>query len=202
MTSRERWTVYPLILLALGVAVRDKFWPASMVRARSLVVESLQAKEVAIPGRLVCVEASAQKMTSAELKAQQVLADHMQAVGMTLAGPDGVVRACLLAELAHGGQLVLYNREGKPVLLLGVEPASGGGILEITSVEGNPLVQLRSVAGNGVVSAINREGTAACVLGSDGQTAGLFLELPKAQKVLPLRTAPTPPSPSGEKTKP
>jgi len=38
-------------------------------------------------------------MTSAELKAQQVLADHMQAVGMTLAGPDGVVRACLLAEL-------------------------------------------------------------------------------------------------------
>ena len=30
MTDRERWTVYPLLFLALGIAVKDKVLPSSV----------------------------------------------------------------------------------------------------------------------------------------------------------------------------
>ncbi|HOM16186.1 MAG TPA: hypothetical protein PK777_01045 [Thermoguttaceae bacterium] len=192
MTVRERWTVYPLLILALGIAVRDKFWPANLLRVRTLAVDTLQAKEAAVTVRLVCTE----------MKAQGIQTGQLETLGLTLVAPDGVVRGSLLGQLAHGGQLVLYNREGKPVLLAGVEPASNTGIVEITSPDGPPLVQLRSAAGHGVVNTIDHDGTIVCSLGSDGQNAGLFLELPRLQKVLPLRTVPLPPEAAQRKAKP
>ena len=45
MTSRERWTVYPLLFLAIGLALRAATTPPSDV-----VVDSLEA------GRVVCGE--------------------------------------------------------------------------------------------------------------------------------------------------
>lgn len=41
MTHRERWTVYPLLFLSLGVALRDEFVPtleADLIRCRGMVV--------------------------------------------------------------------------------------------------------------------------------------------------------------------
>ncbi|MCS7304692.1 MAG: hypothetical protein NZ602_06245 [Thermoguttaceae bacterium] len=183
MTSRERWTVYPLILLAVGIGVRDKFWPASLVRARSLAVDTLQVHQAAVAAKLMVPE----------LKANHIQGTLLETTQLCLVASDGAMRASLLGELTNGGQIVLYNRQGKPVLVAGVEPSTQTGILEIVSLEGKPLVQLRSAAGHGVVNAVDRTGSTVCVLGSDGQTAGLFLELPRAQKVLPLRTVPIPP---------
>jgi len=45
MTSRERWTVYPLLFLAIGLAMR-----AAMIPPPDLEVDSLEA------GRIVCGE--------------------------------------------------------------------------------------------------------------------------------------------------
>lgn len=192
MTVRERWTVYPLIFLALGVAVRDKFWPPSLLRARSLAVETLRVQRMAV----------AEQLVSSQLKVERMEGVQLQTGELLLVSSDGKLRAHLLAQLSQGGQLVLYNHQGKPVLLAGVEPASASGILEIVSPEGKPLVELRSAGGHGVVNAIDQNGVVVCVLGSDGQTAGLFLELPQVQKVLPLRTVPIPSEAFQPKQKP
>ncbi len=192
MTSRERWTVYPLLILALGIAVRDKFWPASLMRARSLAVETLQVEQAAVAAQLIVPK----------LKANRIQGALLETNDLSIMASDGTVRASLSGQFVHGGHLILYNRQGKPVLVASVEPASDTGILEILSGEGNPLVQLRSAAGHGVVNAVDRDGSAVCVLGSDGQTAGLFLELPRTKKVLPLRTVPIPPEAAPPKAKP
>ena len=50
MTSRERWTIYPLLLLAIGIALRDQF-PSSATRfagrleAVQIVCDELAVRE-------------------------------------------------------------------------------------------------------------------------------------------------------------
>ena len=50
MTSRERWTIYPLLLLAIGIALRDQF-PSSGTRfagrleASQIVCDELAVRE-------------------------------------------------------------------------------------------------------------------------------------------------------------
>ena len=49
MTHRERWTVYPLLFLSLGVALRDKFVPtfeADLIRCRGVVVTGADGADV------------------------------------------------------------------------------------------------------------------------------------------------------------
>ena len=41
MSERERWIVYPLLLLTLGIALRDKFGIAKEVKAHRVVCEEL-----------------------------------------------------------------------------------------------------------------------------------------------------------------
>lgn len=41
MSERERWIVYPLLLLILGIALRDKFGAVKEVRAQRLICEKL-----------------------------------------------------------------------------------------------------------------------------------------------------------------
>jgi hypothetical protein len=54
MTDRERWTVYPLLFLALGITVKDKLPPRHVdveeVRCNKLVVADRQHKEQIILG--------------------------------------------------------------------------------------------------------------------------------------------------------
>lgn len=42
MTDRERWIIYPLLLLALGAALRDKVVPQDTIECRTLVAQSIQ----------------------------------------------------------------------------------------------------------------------------------------------------------------
>jgi hypothetical protein len=51
MTTRERWTVYPLLLLAIGLAVRgniDAPSRVSMVTAAGVTADAIVCKELAI----------------------------------------------------------------------------------------------------------------------------------------------------------
>ena len=42
MSTRERWIVYPLVFLTLGIALRDKILPSRELRARQIVCDRLE----------------------------------------------------------------------------------------------------------------------------------------------------------------
>jgi hypothetical protein len=54
MTDRERWTVYPLLFLSLGIAVKDKLPPRHVevdeVRCGRLVISDRQHREHVVVG--------------------------------------------------------------------------------------------------------------------------------------------------------
>jgi hypothetical protein len=52
MTERERWIVYPLVLFALGAALRDKF--SQSVTTKELTCQRLVAKQIECEGGLIC----------------------------------------------------------------------------------------------------------------------------------------------------
>ena len=49
MTTRERWIVYPLLLMTLGIVMRDKVWPQ-----RRFLAQSIEAQDVEVGGTLRC----------------------------------------------------------------------------------------------------------------------------------------------------
>lgn len=182
MSTRHAWIVYPLLFLALGAALRDKFIPPAQLRARTVVAEAVQARDLAATGHVRCAHLDAATVQCALAKVQ----------GLTVAGPDGVERAALAAAPGQGAQLVLCGRDGKPVLLAGADEQGQTGLLEIVTADGRPQVRLGSVQGNGTVSTVDGGQDAVCILGSDGQSAGLFLELPKLKQSVTLRAAAVP----------
>lgn len=44
MTERERWTVYPLLFLALGVGLRGNFSPTHLIRCHRLSIQPPDGK--------------------------------------------------------------------------------------------------------------------------------------------------------------
>jgi len=46
MSTRERWVVYPLLFLALGIAMRDKVLPPKTLRAGSVVCDRVACNRV------------------------------------------------------------------------------------------------------------------------------------------------------------
>jgi hypothetical protein len=46
MSDRERWIVYPLLFLSLGVSLHDKFLPSKDVKTHRLILFNDDAKEV------------------------------------------------------------------------------------------------------------------------------------------------------------
>ncbi len=181
MSDRERWIVYPLLFLALGAALRDKFIPPAQLRARSIAAEELAVRAVTAE-RLQCVRLQAGGTESVTAQVQS----------LAVAGPNGAQRIRLAVLPNQAGQLVLYGRDGRPIVAAGADEPGRDGVLETFAADGRGQVKLRSAEGNGVVSAVAAGGDAACILGSDGTLAGVFLELPKLKRVVPLSAAPLP----------
>jgi hypothetical protein len=74
MSSRERWTVYPLLFLTLGIALTDKI--TQQVRTRQVVCQSLLVTD---PGG----------------KPQVIVGQIGSLVGMMFADPNGRIRPSL-----------------------------------------------------------------------------------------------------------
>lgn len=116
MTSRERWTVYPLLLLAIGLGMLDKIAPSSVtefdtVRCRRLAVISHDRS------KLITLGGTADDAGLVTLYRQ---------VPISQAGPDIVLvggrktqSAIELSADSAGGSMELFGQEDSLNLVLG-----------------------------------------------------------------------------------
>jgi hypothetical protein len=136
MSSRERWIVYPLLFLTLGIALRDKIIPA-----HRLQIDEIAAAQIRCNQMLVEQEVGAKKVNCVQLQAEQAVCSRLQvAAGI-------VVRSILCGELAVGGS------NGRPTVVLATDPKTKGGVVETVSSAGVPLVRLEPADSGGVVRA-------------------------------------------------
>jgi hypothetical protein len=156
MSSRERWTIYPLLFLALGASLRSKF-------TNTFDVSSLNSRLV----------------KSTQLAATNIQCDDLVVVGrVVILGRDGKPRLQLGATRSDTGRIEIYGRDGRLVANLAADPDTNAGTLSLQTADGRPQVSLRSGPHGGVVDVVDQFRTVIVEIGSRGDEAGVFVEDP------------------------
>jgi hypothetical protein len=136
MSTRERWIVYPLLFLTLGIALRDK-----IIRPARIKVDEIAAGQIRCNQLQVDQELGAKLATCTQLQTDQVGCNRLQVVAGI------VVRSILCGEFAVGGS------NGRPTVVIGTDPKTKGGVVETLASAGTPLVRLESTDSGGIVRA-------------------------------------------------
>jgi hypothetical protein len=192
MTDRERWIVYPLLFLTLGIALRNQFLPTRRFGAVDLRAGELSAQ------RVVCKELITEKGECLQqFQFNEALAKHIGVLGLL---------ECIQLKAANAecGGLVIADAEGRPVILAGADKNTQSGVIQTKNRDGMPLVQLGATEGGGAVTTAALGGKVLLQMGQEGQNIGVFANFPQihqsAALTLPLRIDLTPTIPKSSQT--
>ncbi len=164
MSSRERWIVYPLLFLTLGIVMRDKVWPQSHFQAIGVTAENVDAYR----------EISARTIRCSRLEVGQVQCRELS-VGAGK-GNDAI----RLGVAADGdGLLQLAGKNGRPVVILGADESGETGMIELLDANSQPQVQLYSTSSGGKVKVVADPPAPSVTLGHTGPECGVFAESPE-----------------------
>jgi hypothetical protein len=172
MTSRERWIVYPLLSLALGVSLKDKIFPPSHGGNPWFQFE---AKDI-VAGKILCTE-------------MQIISPKGNPVVLVGVDPNTYSGLIKTGEITAGkvacSRMEVLGPGGKTAVLADVDPKTHSGRVETLSSDEVPLVQLHSNEAGGYVTAFGQGGKIG-VMAHTPKDFGLFLQLPRNGGLVPL----------------
>jgi hypothetical protein len=145
MSTRERWIVYPLLFLTLGIVMRDKVMPlarfqASEVAAGRIRCNQLQVDQV-VDGLAVRNLQCGEEFAAGKIHCKQLQVDQVVSAGG------------LVVQGIQCGELLVGGPNGRPTVLVGTDAKTKGGVIETLSPAGAPLVVLQPTDSGGVVAA-------------------------------------------------
>src|SRR4051812_36580405 len=126
MSDRERWVIYPLLFLALGMAMKNGVEFQADQQTRQ-------------------AESKSPNFDFIRCKQLQVVDDNDQP-RVTLGE----------APKQHAGLIMVHNAEGKPVARITTDATSGGGLIETAAANGTPQIVLTSNANSAVIGMNDR----------------------------------------------
>jgi hypothetical protein len=135
MSSRERWIIYPLLFLTLGITMRqatyDKWIPSTRIQAEEIVAGQIRCNLLQV---------------DQELGAKRIRCDGLQSAGVI--GAPGVA-----AGLVHADAVQILGPNRRPTVIIATDRNTKGGCLTTLSAEGTLGVLLQSTDSGGVVIA-------------------------------------------------
>lgn len=188
MTTHERWILYPLLFLALGIAVRDKVYPPRQLAA---------LEEVTVYG----------EVTANKIRCNELEVGKAECKVVTVTGPKGNEGVRLGVTSNGAGRLEVCGTNGETVVAAGADRRGHSGVVQTLRGDGFPQVQLHSTDTGGVITTVNQDmnlvimggiGRRLGVLGmSPGMAPPIFLTQPWRIVPLPLPDQPPqrPPDP-------
>jgi hypothetical protein len=180
MTDRERWIVYPLVFLTLGIALRNQFLPTRRFGAVDLQAGELSAQKITCNDLIVRQEVCNQ-LQCEQLQFNEALGKHIRTLGLS----ECVQHRAVESEI--------INTQGKPVVVIGADKNTQSGVIQTMNPKGMPLVQIRGTDSGGTVTTVGSGGKVLVEMGHEGQNFGVFAKLPQGQIVpltLPWRIEP------------
>ncbi len=152
MSERERWTIYPLLILALGASLKDKVVPPRNFEVDRLKCNQIEAAKanlgVAQAELATLVGATVQRLQAAEGDYQL-----LQARKFRIVGKDGSVRVLLgETETETGGGIQIYGNGDHPVATVVASPDGTSATVQIFNAEGQRRVALSTADQSGVIS--------------------------------------------------
>ncbi len=179
MSDRERWIVYPLLFLTLGIALRNQFLPTRRFGALDLKAGELTAQKILCNDLVIY-----QKGECSQLQCNQFQFDEAFGKHISIAGLAECVG--LKAGEAECRRVVVVDAEGRPVVLAGADKNTQAGVIQTMNANGMPLVQIRSTGTGGAVTTVGLGGKVLVEMGNEGQNFGVFAQFPQIGRTIPL----------------
>jgi hypothetical protein len=174
MSDRERWIVYPLLFLTLGIALRNQFLPTRRFGAVDLKAGEITAQKILCNDLVVYQKGECKQFQFGDALGKHIIVSGLAECVQLKAG-----------EAACQAMLVV-NKEGKPVVMAGAEKNSQAGVIQTTNPNGMPLVQIRGTDSGGLVTAVRNDGKVIVEMGHEGDNFGVFALFPQVGQTLPL----------------
>jgi hypothetical protein len=162
MTTRERWMVYPLLFLTLGITLRDKVLPPSP-RFMRPGVNALNVR---------CVHLECQEL---------IRCVRLECQDLSVTDPNGETRVRVGITPNQAGQIEIYGSDQKMVMVAGADNTGRSGRLQTLAADTTPQVSLHSTDRGGQVATFDRDDASQVVLGYDSMGPGTFLITPDAE---------------------
>ena len=169
MTSHERWVVYPLLLLTLGIAMRDK-----------IVLPRLAARE------LQTHAVRCNKLEVGTARCNELDVGVAKCRVLSVVGPDGTDGVRLGVIPGSGGRLEICSGDGEIVVSSGTDQSGGSGVLETFDADGTLQVRLMSTPDGGAVTTMRHDKERLVLIGHAGREFGVLAGVPKPGQPIPL----------------
>lgn len=190
MSDRERWTIYPLLFLALALSLRDRVFPPrpTALSARQLTIVGEDGRpNILLRGSDEAGGASVIELLNAEGNTAWIVVagpggSGIETTGALLAreirvlGPDGRARLGMgSGPVEHAsGRIEWFNADEELIMAAGGSDTEGGGLTTFRPGK-LPQVSFGSNANGSVIVARNAEGIPSVVLLCDETGVGRCL---------------------------
>jgi hypothetical protein len=193
MSTRERWIVYPLLFLTLGIAMRNQFLPTKKFGAMDLKAADITAQTVHCNN----IEVMQDGIVHNNLLAQDV--EFKSAHGDAVHAKYSESIQAKFAE-ADCRKFTVIDEQGKPVVGMAQNENTKAGVIQTMLPSGAPQVQIFSNATGGVVNTVGHLGQVHVTMGQEGELFGVFAQFPQSGRpafpiTSPFRFQLQPPAP-------
>jgi hypothetical protein len=159
MSTRERWIIYPLLFLTLGIAMRNQFLPTKRMGAVDLMAGELTAQTIHCNNLEVKQDQSCANLTFGTAQGNRLEA--------------GLVHSQIARSAqAESFELKIIDKKENPIIILLEDPKTKSGTILTLRDNGSPQVQILSNDAGGLVTAFGHTGQVA--MGHEGQVFGVF----------------------------
>jgi hypothetical protein len=181
MSDRERWIVYPLVFLTLGIALRNQFLPTRRFGAVDLRAGEVAAQKIICNDLEIREEGKCNQLQCGKFLFDDALGKHLRVLGLA-------ENMQLQAGAVECREFAVVNADGKPVVLAGADKNTQSGAIQTINRNGMPLVQIHSSETGGVVTAVGLGGNVVVAMGEEGQNIGVYAHFPRLGQTYPLTT--------------
>ncbi|MCC6127049.1 MAG: hypothetical protein IT426_18980 [Pirellulales bacterium] len=173
MSARERWIVYPLLFLTLGIAMRNQFLPTKRMGAVDFRAGELSAQTIHCNNLEVMQDGIVHKNLGVAQELQ-----FQRARGNAIRTDYAESQQSKTGE-AEFQKLAVTDAQGKPVVVMLEDQNTKSGAIQTMTAAGAPQVQIHSNNAGGVVKAIGHLGQALVAMGHEGKVFGVFGQYPQ-----------------------
>jgi hypothetical protein len=168
MSTRERWIVYPLLFLALGIAMRNQFLPTKRMGAVDFMAGELSAQTIHCNNLEVMQDQKCRNLQFGVAQGDRIHTGYIES------------QRSRSTEIECKKQFAVLDEHDRPVVLVGEDQNTKAGAIQTMLPSGAPQVQIFSNATGGVVNAIGHLGQALVVMGHVGESFGVFAQFPQS----------------------
>jgi hypothetical protein len=173
MSTHERWIVYPLLFLTLGIAMRNQFLPTRTFGAVDLKAGDVTAQKIICNNLVVLQDEKCNSLQFGSARGDRLIAGYAQSIQSKSAETE-----CY--------KLAVTDEQGKPVIVMLEDKNTKTGVIQTMTSGGAPQVQIRSNTTGGIVTAIGHLGQVLVAMGHEGRNFGVFAQFPQVGPPFPL----------------